>query len=76
MSTASMERTAMQELVGTTAGRIWEYLSAHGPSTVLKIKASLGIPNSQLYLALGWLAREEKLEIIEFEHTYKIALRG
>lgn len=65
----------MQYIIGTTAGQIWEYLNAHGPSTALKIKSALGIPNSQLHLALGWLSREDKIEISESGHTFMVALK-
>lgn len=66
----------MQYLIGSTAGQIWKYLYDNGDSTAIKIKLSLGISNSLLYLALGWLAREDKIEIIQFEHTFKIALKN
>jgi hypothetical protein len=65
----------MDNLIGTTAGRIWQYLEKNGAVTALKLKSSLGIRNSLLYLALGWLAREGKIEIGETEHTYKITLK-
>ncbi|MHB9154122.1 MAG: winged helix-turn-helix domain-containing protein [Endomicrobiales bacterium] len=65
----------MHNLIGNTAGHIWEYLDKHGPSPAIKIKAALGITNTQLYLALGWLAREDKIEMVAFEHTYKIFLK-
>jgi hypothetical protein len=66
---------AMQYQIGTIAGQIWQYLDVHGSATVLKIKAVLGISNSMLYLGLGWLAREDKIEIVEHDHTFKISLK-
>ena len=65
----------MEYLIGSTAGQIWEYLVINGSVTSLKMKSVLGIPNSLLYLALGWLAREDKIEIAETGHTYKITLK-
>lgn len=65
----------MEELIGSTAGHIWEYLAKNGASTALKIKSALGIGNSLLYLAVGWLSREDKVEVEEFEHTFKISLK-
>jgi hypothetical protein len=64
----------MKEKIGTNAGRIWEYLFNHGTVGALKLKADLGMPNTSLYLALGWLAREEKIEIVEEAHSVKISL--
>ena len=62
--------------IGTTAGHIWQYLDRHGAVTSLKLKSALGISNSVLYLALGWLAREDKIEIAAHDHTYRISLKG
>jgi len=64
----------MIEKIGTNAGHIWEYLYNHGTVGALKLKADLGMSNTSLYLALGWLAREEKIEIIEDAHSVKISL--
>ncbi|MCL2389211.1 MAG: winged helix-turn-helix domain-containing protein [Elusimicrobia bacterium] len=61
--------------VGATAGEIWNYLNTNGESAPIKIKASLGIGNTMLYLALGWLAREDKVNIIRHGHSYKISLK-
>jgi hypothetical protein len=63
------------EEIGKTAGDIWKYISDHGPSTGIKIKSALGISNTQLYLALGWLAREDKITIEDFEQSYKVNLK-
>jgi hypothetical protein len=65
----------MQELIGNTAGEIWQYLKDKGPSTPLKVKTALGISNTLLSLSLGWLAREGKIEIEELGQSYKISLK-
>jgi hypothetical protein len=64
----------MKDKIGTNAGRIWEYLFSHGTVGAMNLKADLGISNTAMYLALGWLAREEKIEIIEDAHSVKISL--
>ena len=64
----------MHDKIGTNAGHIWEYLYNHGTVGALKLKADLGMSNTSLYLALGWLAREEKIEIIEEGHSVKVSL--
>lgn len=53
----------MQELIGLTAGRIWQYLADHGEVSRIELKFALDISNTLLHLALGWLAREEKIVI-------------
>jgi hypothetical protein len=65
----------MQEKIGITAGHVWEYLYNHGPVTAIKLKSELGISNTLLYLALGWLGREDKIIITESAHSNKISLK-
>ena len=65
----------MQDRIGMAAGQIWHFLDENGEeSTPIKIRAHLGLSNTMLYLALGWLSREGKVNIIPFEYTYKISL--
>jgi len=66
----------MEDLVGITAGEIWKYLSEKGSSTTMDIKANLAISNTLLHLALGWLIRENKIELSESGHTYTVALKN
>lgn len=61
--------------VGFAAGEIWKYLEENGESTPIKIKANLGLSNTMLYLALGWLSREDKVNIIQQDYSYKISLK-
>ncbi|MBN1823640.1 MAG: winged helix-turn-helix domain-containing protein [Endomicrobiales bacterium] len=65
----------MQDIIGTTAGRIWKHLEQNGTLTPIELKAALGIPNSTMYLALGWLAREGKIEITASGHSFRISLK-
>ncbi|MDR2192703.1 MAG: winged helix-turn-helix domain-containing protein [Endomicrobium sp.] len=65
----------MIDQVGFSAGLIWQFLYENGESSPIKIKASLGLSNTLLYLALGWLAREGKVNIARLEHSYKIFLK-
>ena len=63
------------ESIGKIAGDIWKYVSDNGPSTSIKIKSALGISNTLLYLALGWLAREDKITIEDHEQSHKVFLK-
>ena len=65
----------MIERIGHAAGEIWGYLLEHGESSPIKIKANLGMSNTMLYLALGWLARENKVNIVQQDYSYKISLK-
>jgi hypothetical protein len=65
----------MDEKIGATAGQVWEYLYKNGPVTAIKLKSALGVSNSSLCLALGWLAREDKIEVSETDHSFKVSLK-
>lgn len=67
--------TEMIDRVGFAAGEIWKYLLENGESSPIKIKANLGLSNTMLYLALGWLAREDKVNIVQQDYSYKISLK-
>jgi hypothetical protein len=47
--------------IGNTAGRIWQYLDKKGESTLSDIKKDLMLKGSEARMALGWLARENKI---------------
>lgn len=51
----------MNENIGINAGKIWEYLQANGESKVIRVKRELKLSTDELYLALGWLARENNV---------------
>jgi hypothetical protein len=61
--------------IGVAAGEIWRYLLENGEATPIKIKASLGMPNTMLYLALGWLSKEDEINIKQIGYSYKISLK-
>ncbi|MCL2144215.1 MAG: winged helix-turn-helix domain-containing protein [Endomicrobia bacterium] len=65
----------MIDRVGFAAGEVWNYLLENGESSPIKIKANLGLSNTMLYLALGWLARENKVNIVQQDYSYRISLK-
>ena len=56
--------------IGELAGLVWHFLSTNGRSSVLDMKYSLTIRSSRLFMALGWLAREGKIEVEEENGVY------
>lgn len=60
---------------GIVAGKIWEYLKQNGESDVVKIKLDLNLKNSMLFLALGWLSREDKIIITPNGYNFKVKLK-
>lgn len=53
----------MNDRIGEAAGKICEHLKNHGPASSLKLKLSLNMTSSEIFLALGWLCREGKMQI-------------
>jgi len=51
----------MKEKIGTDAGRIWNVLHSEGTKGVKELKKAAKLTEKEIYAALGWLAREEKL---------------
>lgn len=55
------------EKIGTNAGKLWTALEENGPLTFKKAKSRLKITNAELYMAMGWLNREDKVTISDDE---------
>ncbi|MDL2224365.1 winged helix-turn-helix domain-containing protein [Bacteroidales bacterium OttesenSCG-928-M06] len=51
----------MKEKIGTDAGIVWNVLDEKGTKTVKELKKITKLTDKEVYAALGWLAREEKL---------------
>ena len=52
--------------IGENAGLIWNALQG-GALTMKALKKATKLKNDELYLALGWLAREGKVSFTEGE---------
>ena len=58
-----IEKTAMIKLIGTNAGLVWRALSKAGRMSVKELKKETKLrTDKELFAAIGWLAKEEKLE--------------
>ncbi|MGA9531811.1 MAG: winged helix-turn-helix domain-containing protein [Anaerolineales bacterium] len=51
--------------VGKTAGDIWEYLEGAGKSSVSAVEKAISAPGREVHMAIGWLAREDQVELGE-----------
>jgi len=52
----------MKEHIGTTAGRIWDTLQERERVSLSQLPKLLKERDTVVYQALGWLAREDKVE--------------
>ena len=50
--------------IGNNAGLIWNALNANGKMTETKLKKETALGSAESYTALGWLAREGKLNVV------------
>jgi hypothetical protein len=61
--------------IGHVAGDVWGLLGRDGELTIAAIKKAIGAPDDVVSAAIGWLAREDKLEFSTRGRNVKISLR-
>lgn len=64
-----------EEQIGMAAGSVWLYLTDNGPTTLTALKKAIHQPGDLILAAVGWLAREEKLEFSVSKKTVTIGLK-
>lgn len=52
----------MKEIIGETAGKIWDTLHEGNAVSISRLPKMVGEKDAVVYQALGWLARENKVE--------------
>ncbi len=66
----------MREDIGHAAGTVWRYLEAQGSRSVRQIQRDTRLSQSLTYLALGWLAREDKVRFAQERRALLVSLEG
>lgn len=66
----------MEAEIGEAAGISWQYLEQHGVTTLSKLKQGTKLSDQLLLMALGWLARENKLNLVQQKRSVKISLKA
>ena len=65
-----------EEKAGELAGKIWEALNEGGELTGKELKKAINTRSDKdLYLGLGWLLREDKLNVNEGEKDITVSLK-
>lgn len=63
------------ETIGLWAGTTWTALNeANGTLTIKAIKKATKLKEKELYAAIGWLAREGKVNVNEAEADIEVTL--
>jgi len=65
----------MNEKVGEFAGMIWRALDGKNALSMKEIKKAAKLKNEEFYLGLGWLLREDKINVTEGEEENYYALK-
>jgi len=61
--------------IGQTAGEVWQSLCGKNGQTIAALKKNIAAPNDMVAAAIGWLAREDKLQFEASGRTVKVSLR-
>ena len=60
--------------IGNNAGKIWQFLDTNGEKSFSEIEKALSIKKADILLALGWLARENKIFFVEEKKSILVTL--
>ena len=61
--------------IGETAGMVWNFLRSNGDSSLSALEKGVEAPRSMVSMAVGWLAREGKIEVKDEKRAVRIVLR-
>lgn len=61
--------------IGETAGKIWRQLNAEGEMPLTKLAKDLGEKPDRVAMAVGWLAREDKLLVTSKANSTRVSLK-
>lgn len=63
------------QCIGQTAGEVWHLLQAKGKSSLSAVEWGVHAPKSMVHMAIGWLAREGKLDLVQEKRVIKMWLK-
>ncbi len=62
-------------IIGETAGTVWRTLDQEGPLSMAKLVKIVGQHHDTVMQAIGWLAREDKIQIEATSRGRTVSLR-
>ena len=66
----------MESEIGMTAGKVYQFLSTNGPASRTQIKKGVKDAKGEFIdMAIGWLAREGKLNFEQKDKNMSISLK-
>lgn len=70
----STESQLVTDQIGHTAGLVWHALAENGGMSLAKLAKQIDAPRDLVMQAVGWLARENKIQIVEQKRVKTISL--
>lgn len=58
------ETTCNTPVIGDVAGRVWRCLEQNGPMPTARLVRQVGARTEMVQRAVGWLAREDKIDFV------------
>ncbi|MCK9607378.1 MAG: winged helix-turn-helix domain-containing protein [Methylomonas sp.] len=65
----------MRDVIGDAAGKIWHYLNENGDASVSKVTTETGLGKNEVQRAVGWLLKEDKLNIETIGRAETLSLK-
>ena len=65
----------MVEEIGQAAGAVWNALAQSGEVTLAELRKKTGLSVDHLNRAIGWLARDDKLQAEQKGRTVRFSLK-
>lgn len=72
MATETIDATTQ---IGGVAGGVWRYLADNGATSITALLKELDYPRDMIMQGIGWLAREEKIQIEQQARAKILRLR-
>ena len=60
--------------IGATAGLVWDFLDSKGKSSLNAVERGIRAPKPLVDMAIGWLAREGKVELRQEKRSILLRL--
>jgi hypothetical protein len=62
--------------IGETAGKVWKILHERGAISLSAVEKQVGAPKALVDMAIGWLAREGKIDLKQEKRSIQISLNS
>ena len=61
---AEMTQESIESIFGINAGIVWNALNKNGPLTISDLMKATALQPEEIYVALGWFGRENKISVV------------